>query len=67
LVDHRTEAPLETPCIEICEIDAVSGLCIGCGRSLEEIARWGELSAEQRRAIMAVLPARRAIKADAKG
>jgi uncharacterized protein len=58
---------METPCIDICEIDAASGLCIGCGRSLDEIARWSELSAPERRAIMAILPARRQRRTAAKG
>jgi predicted Fe-S protein YdhL (DUF1289 family) len=46
-----------TPCIGICVMD--SGLCIGCGRTLDEIARWGALSEAERHAIMAVLPGRR--------
>jgi len=31
---------IETPCEKICVLDAVSGLCRGCGRSLSEIERW---------------------------
>jgi len=58
---------METPCIDICEIDAASGLCIGCGRSLEEIASWAEMSPMERRAVMATLPARRQRLAAAKG
>jgi predicted Fe-S protein YdhL (DUF1289 family) len=58
---------METPCIDICEIDAASGLCIGCGRSLEEIASWSEMSPTERRAIMAILPTRRQRLAAAKG
>jgi predicted Fe-S protein YdhL (DUF1289 family) len=38
----------------------VAGLCSGCGRTLEEIARWGSMSEEKRWAIMAMLPARMA-------
>jgi len=49
---------IATPCIKICTIDAASGLCAGCGRTLDEIARWGGMGDEQRRAIMAALPAR---------
>lgn len=47
-----------TPCIKVCVIDAVSGLCAGCGRSLAEIGGWIGLSDAERRAVMAALPAR---------
>jgi predicted Fe-S protein YdhL (DUF1289 family) len=50
--------PLETPCVDICEIDAPSGLCKGCGRTIDEIAGWSQMNPEERRAIMAILPAR---------
>jgi predicted Fe-S protein YdhL (DUF1289 family) len=58
---------LETPCIDVCEMDASSGLCIGCGRTLDEIAGWADMSPEERRAIMAVLPARKALNETVKG
>ncbi|MGC2410692.1 MAG: DUF1289 domain-containing protein [Methyloceanibacter sp.] len=58
---------METPCIDVCEIDAISGLCVGCGRSLDEIASWAAMSEEERRAIMAILPARQTQAATAKG
>jgi uncharacterized protein len=41
-------------------MDAVSGLCAGCYRTLDEIAGWIELSIESKRALIAALPARRA-------
>jgi predicted Fe-S protein YdhL (DUF1289 family) len=47
-------------------MDPRSGLCIGCGRTLEEIARWAEMSAQERRAIMALLPQRLKHPAEAK-
>jgi predicted Fe-S protein YdhL (DUF1289 family) len=49
---------LETPCINVCLLDETSGLCVGCGRSGGEIARWAEMTAGERRAIMAILPER---------
>jgi predicted Fe-S protein YdhL (DUF1289 family) len=49
---------LSTPCIKICEIEPASRLCRGCGRTLDEIARWGSLSEAQRLAIMAGLATR---------
>ncbi|HKA64329.1 MAG TPA: DUF1289 domain-containing protein [Methyloceanibacter sp.] len=48
-------------------MDAGSGLCIGCGRTLDEIAGWAAMGAEERRAIMAVLPARKTRNATVKG
>ncbi len=49
---------IETPCIKVCAVDAGSGLCIGCGRSLDEIARWATMDAAERRRIMAGLAER---------
>jgi predicted Fe-S protein YdhL (DUF1289 family) len=49
---------IETPCIKICSLDPQSGLCIGCGRTLEEIARWGSMAPAERARIMGLLPAR---------
>ena len=36
----------------------MTNLCMGCGRTLQEIARWTSLSDAERTAIMAALPAR---------
>jgi len=49
---------ISSPCTKICTIDAASRLCAGCGRSLDEIARWGSLSEAQRLDIMRALPER---------
>lgn len=47
-----------SPCINVCVIDPLSGLCRGCLRTIDEIAAWGGLSDEARRRVMATLPAR---------
>ena len=49
---------MESPCIKVCVMDTARQLCTGCGRTLEEIAAWGQLSPLARRRIMAELPAR---------
>jgi uncharacterized protein len=51
--------PIVTPCIKVCAVDGESGLCLGCHRTLPEIAQWGRLGDDERAAIMAELPARR--------
>ena len=50
-----------SPCVKVCVIDGPSGLCIGCGRSLDEIGRWLGYSDLERRAIMHALPSRLAL------
>jgi len=40
-------------------MDPTLGVCIGCCRTLDEIARWGQFSDEQRSAVMSELAARR--------
>jgi predicted Fe-S protein YdhL (DUF1289 family) len=51
--------PIATPCIQVCVIDGESGLCLGCHRTLKEVARWSSLSESERSSIMAALPGRR--------
>ena len=58
---------METPCVNICLLDQDTGTCLGCGRTLSEIARWATMSDAERRAIMAALPARMANPEQAKG
>ena len=49
---------VESPCIRVCVIHPVERICIGCYRSAEEIAGWSRMTPEERRRIMAELPAR---------
>jgi predicted Fe-S protein YdhL (DUF1289 family) len=50
--------PILTPCIGICTLDA-HGLCEGCQRTGEEIARWMYMSdVEREHLIHDVLPRR---------
>jgi len=53
-----TAAPMDTPCTKICTLDSRTGLCLGCGRTLDEIAAWSRMSDDERRRIMDALPAR---------
>ena len=50
-----------TPCIKVCMVDGESGLCLGCFRTLPEIAGWLRFSKDQRAELMVALPARRAL------
>lgn len=48
-------ADVTSPCVKTCRIDDASGFCVGCGRTLDEIAAWGSLSEAGRRDIMSRL------------
>ena len=51
-----SQTPLiESPCKLICELDLASGLCMGCGRSREDIAMWTRYSPAKRAFIMTEL------------
>lgn len=49
-----------SPCIDVCRIDAASGLCEGCLRTLDEIATWSGLDDDAKRAVWQRLAVRRA-------
>jgi predicted Fe-S protein YdhL (DUF1289 family) len=48
-----------SPCINVCRMDAASGWCEGCLRTLAEIATWSAMPQTDKRAVWQVLPARR--------
>ena len=57
----RTLSDVETlpsPCISVCRMDAASGLCEGCLRTLDEIASWGMLGNQDKRAVWALIEQR---------
>jgi uncharacterized protein len=50
--------PPRTPCVKVCVVDGQSGTCLGCGRTLGEIAQWARFSDKEREQVMDLLPAR---------
>ncbi|MEQ1653086.1 MAG: DUF1289 domain-containing protein [Hyphomicrobium sp.] len=58
-----SEPAMESPCVQICVIDAATGLCKGCLRTRGEIAVWSSITNAERRKIMGELPARKTKKA----
>jgi hypothetical protein len=51
------EAAVASPCINICRLDA-QGLCVGCRRTIDEIAEWSRASDARRREILQALELR---------
>jgi uncharacterized protein len=44
-----------SPCIGLCELDGKTQRCVGCGRTIDEIAAWSSLTDAERREIVARL------------
>jgi hypothetical protein len=49
-----------SPCISVCVMDADGVLCLGCFRTLDEIAAWSLLDAAAKRRVLDALPVREA-------
>ena len=49
---------IPTPCVKVCVVDPVSALCIGCGRTVAEIAGWAAMTEAERLVTMAGLESR---------
>ena len=51
-------AGVPSPCVSVCRMDAASGLCEGCLRTLDEIAGWGGMDDRERRAVWQLIEQR---------
>ena len=49
------EAAVPSPCNAVCKIDPDSQRCAGCGRTLDQIARWSVMSDDEKRTVLATL------------
>jgi len=51
---------IKSPCVDVCKMDKLSGLCRGCLRTIPEIKAWKGLSRKEQKALLADLESRRA-------
>jgi predicted Fe-S protein YdhL (DUF1289 family) len=58
---------VESPCVRICVVHPQARICVGCYRSIDEIASWSRLSNDERRAIVTDLPGRAGLVAKRRG
>ena len=47
-----------SPCISVCRVDADSGWCEGCLRTLDEIAAWSQLGNDSKRGVWRIIEQR---------
>jgi predicted Fe-S protein YdhL (DUF1289 family) len=57
------QARRQSPCVRNCCLDDAQ-VCMGCGRELQEILRWREVSTAEREAILQRARARREARAE---
>ena len=48
-----------SPCIGVCIIDPASGFCLGCARTIPEIASWLDFSPEEKQRLLEALAERK--------
>ena len=58
MTDQRED--LASPCNGVCTLDTVTGWCLGCQRTIDEIASWSRASDAQKRHILGAAERRRA-------
>jgi predicted Fe-S protein YdhL (DUF1289 family) len=49
-----------SPCIDVCQMNAPTGWCEGCGRTIDEITLWSRLDDSAKLQVWKLLPERRA-------
>ena len=54
-----TDATLSSPCNSVCRMDARTGWCEGCLRTLEEITAWSTMDEADKRVVLQRLASRR--------
>ena len=47
-----SEFEVSSPCIGVCNMDDLTGLCQGCYRTLDEIQQWWDLDKHQQKEVI---------------
>jgi hypothetical protein len=49
---EMSDQEIQSPCIGVCSMDDLSGLCLGCYRTLEEIQGWWDMDNTGKQAVI---------------
>ena len=60
---RQSSSAAPSPCINVCQMEQSSGWCLGCHRTLAEIAAWGSASEIEKRRIWQAINRRREAQA----
>lgn len=50
---------VQSPCVDVCQLDPGKSYCIGCFRTLGEIGEWSKASSNRRQEIVMASDARK--------
>lgn len=56
---NTPQTSVASPCINVCTIDEESGYCLGCARTIQEVARWKRMDDDRKRQVINQLPERK--------
>ncbi|AXL52544.1 hypothetical protein DSC91_005610 [Paraburkholderia caffeinilytica] len=60
-IDNEDDEPaVPSPCISVCRMDASTGWCEGCLRTIDEIASWSLFDDDAKRAVWDAIEERHA-------
>ena len=59
--EELPEMTIESPCIGRCQLDDQTFLCLGCWRSLSEIAAWSQSEEAERLRVLAAIQTRKVL------
>jgi uncharacterized protein len=49
---------IQSPCVKLCVVHPEARICVGCYRTIDEIAGWSRYTHAERAVLMDALPAR---------
>lgn len=51
-MDLEQELKISSPCVGVCQINAETKLCLGCWRTLREVAHWSRYTVEEKLVVL---------------
>jgi len=55
---ENTQPEIKSPCISVCAMDDLTGLCQGCYRTIAEIKGWWDMSLDDQKNLLVTLEER---------
>ncbi len=55
---ENTQTEIKSPCISVCAMDDLTGLCQGCYRTIDEIKSWWDMNQNDQKNLLVALEER---------